>query len=176
MTIYTYYCYVFLIYFLSFWSICQCWCNCHCSVTKSCIQLFATPWTVACQAPLSHTISWSLLTFMSIESVILSNHLILHCPLLLLPSIFPSIRVFSNESALHISWPKDWSFSFSTNPSKTEYSGLIFFLEFASLISFQFKGLSRVFSSTTFRKHQFFCTQPILWINFQIHTWLLEKP
>ena len=93
MTIYIYYCYVFLIYFLSFWSICQCWCNCHCSVTKSRIQLFATPWTVACQAPLSHTISWSLLTFMSIESMILSNHLILHCNFLLLPSIFPSIRV-----------------------------------------------------------------------------------
>ena len=127
MTIYIYYCYVFLIYFLSFWSICQCWCNCHCSVTKSRIQLFATPWTVACQAPLSHTISWSLLTFMSIESMILSNHLILHCNFLLLPSIFPSIRVFSNESALHISWPKDWSFSFSINPSRTEYSGLIFF-------------------------------------------------
>ena len=81
------------------------------------IQLFATPWTAACQAPLSYTISWSLLTFMSIDSVILSNHLILCYPLFLLPSVFPSIGVFSNESALHISWPKYWSFSFSISPS-----------------------------------------------------------
>ena len=124
MTIYIYYCYVFLIYFLSFWSICQCWCNCHCSVTKSRIQLFATPWTVACQAPLSHTISWSLLTFMSIASVMPSSHLILWHPLLLLSLIFPSIRDFSKELAVRIRWPKYWSFSIS--PSK-EYSGLISF-------------------------------------------------
>ena len=78
------------------------------------------------QAPLSSTISWSLLKLMSIESVMPSNHLILCHPLLLLPSIFPSIRVFSNESALHIRWPKDWSFSFSISPSN-QYSGLIFF-------------------------------------------------
>ena len=88
--------------------------------------LFATPWTAACQAPLSFTVSWSLLKLMSIESVMPSNHLILHRPLLLLPSIFPSIRVLSNEWALHIRWSEYWSFSFSIIPSN-EYSGLISF-------------------------------------------------
>ena len=81
------------------------------------VQFFGTPWTVACQAPLSSTISWSLLKFMSIKSVMLSNHLILWDPLLLLSSILPSIRVFSNKSALCIKWPKYWSFSFSIPPS-----------------------------------------------------------
>ena len=93
-----------------------------CTVPKLC--LFVTPWTAARQAPLSFTVSWGLLKFMSIESVMLSNHLILCCPLLLLPSIFPSIRIFSNESVLHIRWPKYWSFSIS--PSN-EYSGQISF-------------------------------------------------
>ena len=88
------------------------------------VRLFATPWTAAHQASLSFTISQSLLKFTSIESVMLSNHLILSCPLLLLPSIFPSIKVFSSESALRIRWPKYWSFSFSISPSN-EYSGLI---------------------------------------------------
>ena len=88
------------------------------------VQLFATPWTAAHQAPPSSTISWSLLTFLSIESVMLTKHLILCRPLLLLPSMFPSIRVFSNESALCIRWPKYWNFSMS--PSN-ENSGLIFF-------------------------------------------------
>ena len=91
----------------------------HCRV-----RLFATPWTAACQASLSFTISQSLLKLMSIELVMPSNHLILCCPLLLLPSIFPSNRVFSSESALHIRWPKYWSFSIS--PS-SKYSGLISF-------------------------------------------------
>ena len=91
-------------------------------------MLFVTPWTEACQASLSFTISWSLLKLMSIEKVLLSNHLILCRPLLLMPSIFPSIRVFSSESALHIRWPKYWSFSFSFSISPSnEYSGLIFF-------------------------------------------------
>ena len=90
------------------------------------IQLFATPWTVACQASQSTTNSRSLLKLMSIESVIPSNHLILCRPLLLLPSIFPSIRVFSNESVLHIRWPKYRSFSFNISPSN-EYSALISF-------------------------------------------------
>ena len=90
------------------------------------LQLFETKWTTACQAPLSSTISLSLLRFMSIGSVMLSNHLILCCPLLLLPSIFPNIRVFSNESILHIQWPKYWSFSFSITPPN-EFSGLISF-------------------------------------------------
>ena len=92
----------------------------------SCVQLFATPWTAACQTSLSITNSWSLLKLMSIESVMTSNHLILCHPLLLPSSIFPSIRVFSNESALHIRWPKDWSFSFNISPSN-EHSGLISF-------------------------------------------------
>ena len=82
----------------------------------SCVRLFATPWTAACQTFLSITKSQSLLKLISIESVMPSNHLILCCPLLLL-SIFPSIRVFSNESALRIKWPKYWSFSFSISPS-----------------------------------------------------------
>ena len=89
------------------------------------VQLFVTSWTSAHQASLSSTISWSLLKFMFIESVMLSNHLIL-CRPLLLPSIFPSIRVFSNELGLHIRWPKYWSFCFSISPSN-EYSGLISF-------------------------------------------------
>ena len=92
----------------------------------SCVWLFATPWTAAHQASLSITNSWSLLQLMSIESVMPSNHLILCRPFLLFPSIFPSIRVFSNESVLHIRWSKYWSFSFSIIPSN-EYSGLISF-------------------------------------------------
>ena len=90
------------------------------------VWLFLTPWTAACQASLSITNSRSLLKLVSIESVMPFNHLIFCHPLLLPPSIFPSIRVFSNESALHIRWPKDWSFSFSISPSN-EYSGLISF-------------------------------------------------
>ena len=90
------------------------------------VRLFATPWTAACQASLSITNSWSLLKLMSIESVMPSNYLILCCPLLLLPSTFPSIKVFSNESILCIRWPKYWSFSFNISPSN-EYSGLISF-------------------------------------------------
>ena len=92
----------------------------------SCVRLFATPWTTACQASLSITNSWSLLKLMSIELVMPSNHLILCRPLLLLPSIIPSIRVFSNESLLRIRWPKYWSFSFNISPSN-EHSGLISF-------------------------------------------------
>ena len=90
------------------------------------VKLFVTPWTAAHQASLSITNSQSLLKFMSIESVMPSNHLILYHPLLLLLSVFPRIRVFSNESVLHIRWPKYWSFSFSSSPS-SEYSGLISF-------------------------------------------------
>ena len=90
------------------------------------VRLFMTPWTAACQASLSVTNSRSLLKLMSIKLVIPSNHLILCHPLLLLPSIFPSITVFSNESFLHIRWPKYWNFSFSISPSN-EYSGLISF-------------------------------------------------
>ena len=97
------------------------------SQSLSCVQLFVTPWTAAHQASVSITNSRNLLKLMSIDSVIPSNHLILCCPLFLLPSIFPRIRVFSNlESVLHIRWPKYWSFSFSISPSN-EYSGLISF-------------------------------------------------
>ena len=100
-----------------------------------------------------------------------SNHLIPCCPLLLPPSIFPSIRVFSNESVLHIRWPKYWSFSIS--PS-SEYSGLISFrIDWFDLLVVQ--GLSRVFSNTTVQKHQFFSTQLSLWSNSHIHTRLLEN-
>ena len=95
------------------------------SVAQSCLTLYH-PLTAACQASLSITSFWSLLKFMSIESVMPSNHFILCCPLLLPPSIFPSVRVFSNESVLHNRWPKYWSFSFSIGPSN-EYSGLISF-------------------------------------------------
>ena len=92
----------------------------------SLVQLFVSPWIAACQFSLSFTISWILLKLMSIESVMLSNHLILCHPLLLLSSIFPNLRVFSSELVLHIRWPKYWSFSFSISPSN-EYSGLISF-------------------------------------------------
>jgi len=118
------------------------------------VQFFATPWTAARQASLSFTISWSLLKLMSVESVMPSSHLIL-CRPLLLPSIFPSIRVFSSESVLHIRWPKYWSFSFSISPS-SEHSGLISFR--VDCLILQSKGLLRVFSNTTIQKHQFFGT------------------
>ena len=123
----------------------------------NCVQLFATPWTAARQASLSIISSWSLPKPMSIELVMPSNHLILCCPPLLLPSIFPSIRVFSNESALCIRWPKYWSFSFiSVLPMNTQdWSPL----GWTGWISLQSKGLSRVFSNTTVEKHQFFGAQ-----------------
>ena len=103
----------------------KCICKNESVQSLSHLWLFATPWTAAHQASLSITNSWNLFKLMSIESAMPSNHLILCCPLLLLPSIFPSIRVFSKESVLHIRWPKYWSFSFSISPSN-EYSGLIF--------------------------------------------------
>ena len=101
-------------------------CCCCCCLSLSRVQLFVTPWTAACQASLSFPVSWSLLRFVSIESATLSNHVILCCTLLLLPSIFHSIRVFFNESALRIRWPEYWSFSFNIS-SSNEYSGLISF-------------------------------------------------
>ena len=131
------------------------------------VRLFATLWTAALQASLSITNSLSLLKLMSIESVMPCNHLTLCHPLLLLPSIFPSSRVFSNESVLHIRWPKYWSFSFSISPSN-EYSGLISFrMDWFDLES---KGFSRVFSNTTVQKHQFFGTQLCSQSNSHIHT------
>ena len=129
------------------------------------VWLFATPWTASQQASLSFSISWSLLKLVFIELVMPSNYLIL-CQPLLSPSFFPSIRVFPNELALHIRWPKYWSFSFSTSPSN-EYSGLISF-RIDWFDSLQSKGLSRVFSNTTIRKHLFFRVQPSLLPNSHI--------
>ena len=143
-------------------------------LVASCVWLFATPWTAAHQTTLSITISWTLLKLMSTESVMPSNHLILCRPLLLLSSIFPSIRDFSNKSAFHTRWPKYWSFSFSISPSN-EHPGLISF-RWTGWISLQSRGLSRVFSNTTVQKHQFFSAQLSSESNSHIHTWLLEKP
>ena len=138
------------------------------------VRLFVTPWTAAHQASLSITNSWSLLKLMSIVSVMPSNHLILCCPLLLLPSIFPSIGVFSNESDLCIRWPKYWRFSFNISPSN-EYSRLVLF-RMTGWISLLSKGLSSVFSSTTVKKHQFFSSKLSLWSNSEICTRLLQNP
>ena len=115
------------------------------------VRLFATPWTAVHQASLSFTISWSFLRLMSIDLMMPSNHLILCRPLLLLPSIFHSIKVFSSELALLIRWSKYWSFSFSFSISPSnEYSGLISFrIDWFDLLSVQ--GLSRAFSSTTIK-------------------------
>ena len=102
-----------------------------------CVQLFVTAWTAACQTSLSITNSWRLLKLMSIESVMLSNHFILCHPLLLLPSILPSIRAFSKGSVFHIRWPKYWSFSFSISHFN-EYSGLISFrMDWLDLLAVQ---------------------------------------
>ena len=134
-----------------------------CSIQFSSVQslshvlLFAATWTAAPQASVSITNSWSLLKLMSTELVMSSNHVILCHPLLLPPSIIPSIRVFSNESALHIRWPKYWSFSFSISPSN-DYSGLISF-RMDCLYLLPVQGFSRVFSNTTVEKHQFFSDQ-----------------
>jgi len=135
------------------------------------VWLFVTPWIAARQASLSITNSRSSLRLTSIESVMPSSYLILCHPLLLLPPIPPSIRVFSNESTLCMRWPKYWSFSFSIIPSK-EIPGLISF----RMDSLQSKGLSRGFSNTTVQKHQFFGTQLSSESNSHIHTWPLEKP
>ena len=137
------------------------------------VRLFAALWTAAHQASLSFTILQSLLKLMSIESMMPSNHLILCHPHLLLPSVFPNIRVFSNELALSIRWPKYWSFSFS-NSLSNGYSVLIP-LGLAGLITFLSKN-SQVFFDTMVRKHQFFGAQTFLWFNPPILTWLLEKP
>ena len=139
------------------------------------VRLSATPGTTARQASLSITNSRSPPKPMSIKSVMPSNHLIFCDPLHLLPSIFPSIRVFSNESALRIRWPKYWSFSFNIIPSN-EYSGLIsprmdrFPLGWTGWVSLQSKGLLKVFSNTTVQKHQFFCAQLSLLSNSHIQT------
>ena len=130
------------------------------------LQLFAAPWTAARQASLSIAISWSLLKLMSIESVMPSNHLSL-CHPLLLPSVFPSIGVFSNESALCIKRPKDWSFSFRISPSN-EYSELISFrICWFDLLTIQ--RTLKILLKHQIQKHQFFSTQPSLWSSSPIH-------
>ena len=140
----------------------------------SCVLLFVTPWTAARKASLSIPNSWSSPKLMSIELVKPYNHLILCCPLLLPPSISPNIRVFSNESALRIRWPKYWSFSFNISPS-SEHPGLISFrMDWLDLL--QSKGISRVFSNTTVQKHQYFGAQLSSQSNSHIHTWPQEKP
>ena len=128
----------------------------------NCVQLFETPWTATPQAPLSFTISWSLLKLMSIESVMPSNHLILCYPLLLLPSVFPSIRIFP-MSWLLASGGQIIGASASALPMNNQGW---FPLELTGLFSLKFKGLSRVFSSTTIQNDQFCGTQPSLWSNF----------
>ena len=133
------------------------WNNLSSVQSLSPVWLFVTSWTAARQTSLSIIDSQGLLKLMSIESVMPSNHLILCHPLFLLPSIFPTIRVFSNESVLSIRWPKYWSFSFSISPSN-ENSGLIS-LGLTDWISLLSKGLSRVCSNTTVQKHQFFSAQ-----------------
>ena len=145
------------------------------SVQKlSCVWLFANPWTAAIQASLSITNSHSPPKPMSIELVMPSSHLILYCPLLLLPSVFPTIKVFSNESALHTGGQSIGVSALSTVlPMNTQdWSPL----EWTGWISLQSKGLSRVFSNTTVQKHQFFGAQLSLQSNSHIHTWPLEKP
>jgi len=137
------------------------------------VRLFATPWIAACQASLS-TNSQSSTKPMSIESVMPSSHLILCRPLLLLPPIPPSIRIFSNESTLHMRWPKYWNFSFSIIPSK-EHPGLISFrMDWLDRLAVQgtLKNLLQHYSS----KHQFFSAQPSSQSSSRIHTWPLEKP
>ena len=136
------------------------------------VWLFITPWTASCQASLALTISWSLPKFMSIESAMASNHLILCHPLLLLPSVFPSIRIC----------PVIWLFASSGQIIRASASGSVLSMSIQSSfplkltgLFLQCKGLSRVFSSTTVQKHHFFSAQPSIWPNYHIHTWLLEK-
>ena len=138
----------------------------HVFLFRRSVRLFATLWTAACQTSLSFTVSQSLLKLMSTELVMPSNHLILHCPLLLLPSIFPSIRGFSSESALCIRWPKYWNFSFIINPS-SEYSGLISFtINWFDLLAAQ--GTLKSLLQHTIQNHQFFGAQSSLRSNFNI--------
>ena len=148
-------------------------CCCCCSVAKSCPDLCHP---MDCSLPsfpvLHHLLEFSQTCVHRVSDAIQPSHPL--NPLLPLPSIFPSIRIFSSELALHIRWPKYWSFSFSISPS-SEYSGLISFrIDWLDLLVS--KGLSRVFSSTTIWKHQFFRAQPYLWSNYHIRIWLLEKP
>ena len=141
----------------------------HTSVQSlSRVRLFATLGTAACQASLSIANSRGLLKLMSIESVVPSDHLIFCHPFLLLPSFFPSIRVFSNESFLPMRWPRYWSFDFSIS-SSNEYSEMVS-LGWTGWISLLSKELSRVFSNTTVQKYQLCGAQLSLWSSFHIYT------
>ena len=150
------------------------WENQHSSLQLlSCVRFFATPWTAACQASLSITNSRRLVKPMSTESVMPSNHLILYCPLLLLPSIFPSVRVFSNESALHMRWPKYWSFSFNISPSN-EHPGLISFrMDWLNLLAAQ-RTLKSLLQHNSSKASILLCSA--FFIVQLSHPWLLEKP
>ena len=146
---------------------------CYCSILSH-VQLFETPSTAARQASLCFTISWSLLRLKSVESVMPSNHLILCHHLLLLSSIFSRIRVFSNESALRVRWPKYWSFSFSISPSN-EYSGLISFrMDWFDLLTVQ-GTLKSLFQHHSLKASILWCSAFSLWSSSHIHSWLLEK-
>ena len=142
----------------------------YCCLSR--VQFFAIPRTAPHQASLSFIITWNLLKFMFIESMMLSNHLTLCHLLLLLPSVFPSIEIFSNRLAFCIRWPKYWSFSF--RPSN-EYSELISFtIDWFDLLSIQ--GTLKSLLQNHNQKQQLFATQPSLWSSSHIHSWLLEKP
>ena len=140
----------------------------------NCIWLFETQWTAARQASLSFTVSQSFLKPVSIESVMPSNHLILCCPLLLLPSVFPSIGVFSNESALCIGWKKNWSFSFRISSSNA-YSGLVSFrIGWLNLLAVQ-GNLKSLLQHHSLKASILWCSA-FFTSNSHIYTWLLEKP
>ena len=169
---------------LLYW-LCQSLCVDHNKESSSSVQfssvqslshvwLFATPWIAACQASLSITNSWSLPKLMCIESMMPSSHLILWRHLLLLPPIPPSFRVFSNDSTLHMRWPK---YGVSASASALPMNIQDWFpLGWTGWISLQSRGLSRVFSNTTVQKHQFFGAQLSSQSNSHIYTWPLEKP
>ena len=138
------------------------------------VRLFVTPWIAAHQASMSITNSQSSLRLMSIESVMPSIHLILCHPLLILPPIPPSIRVFSNESTLHMRWPKYWSFSLSINSSKEHPELISFRINWLDLLAVQ--GILKSLLQHHSKKHEFFGTQPSSQSNSHIHTWPQEKP
>ena len=164
---------VLFVHFLcSIWTWCTFQFNSLQSLSR--VRFFAVPWTAACQASLSITNSRGLLKLMSIESVTPSNQLILCCPLLLLPSIFPSIRVFSDESLRHIRWTEYWSFSFSIS-SSNEFSGLISFrMDWLDLHAVQGTGKSLLQHHSS-KASTLQCSAFFIVPTSHIHTWLLEK-
>ena len=161
------------LYYLKLWNFVVIWC-CFCSVTKSRLT-FATPGTAAHQPSLSFTISWEFAQTHVLWVVMPSNYLILCCPLLFLPTVSPSIKVFSEKLALCIRRPKNWSFKFSISPSN-EYSGLISFrTDWFDVLAGQ-GTLKSLLQRTTVRKHHFFSALPPLWSKSHIRTWLLKNP